>query len=99
MTSKAAAVYRVLFVVDCVAALVAVAFFLIGLADGSISSFNLGLWFGLLALIAALVLGARALHRHGRTWLANGLLAVLAAPCAVYVVFIVAILMLQPRWN
>ena len=43
--------YVAAFVCSALTALVAVAFFFIGLADGSISSFNLALWLGLLATL------------------------------------------------
>ena len=49
--------------------------------------------------IAAVLGGAHALRASGRTGAASGLLALLAAPTALYGIFILAVLVLQPRWN
>ena len=73
-------------------AAVVVVFFFWGLADGSVSSFNMGLWLGLLALVGGVVVGGRALQRAGQAALATLLLLVLAIPGLL-------VLILQPRWN
>jgi multisubunit Na+/H+ antiporter MnhF subunit len=46
--------FRILWGVDVVAALVALAFFFIGIEDGTVSSFNIMLW---LALLGAVLIG------------------------------------------
>lgn len=80
-------------------ALVVAGFFLIGLGDGSISSFNAGLWSMLLAVTFASLWGGHALHARGRTGLATLVLAVLAVPGILATLFILLILVTQPRWN
>ena len=56
--------YPVLFGIDALAALAAVVFLMIGLVDGSITSFNLSLWLGILAPVAAVLGGAYALRAY-----------------------------------
>jgi hypothetical protein len=91
--------YRVLLGIDLAAAAVAVFFFLWGVSDGTVSSFNIGIWTMLLGGIAAILAGGIALRRSGRTGAANLLLLLLAVPTAGYALFIAMILILQPRWN
>jgi hypothetical protein len=91
-------VYRTLLGIDIAAAAVALFFFLWGLTDGT-ALYAPGLWLLLLGGIAAIIGGGIALARAGRTLVASLLLAVLAVPAAGYVVFIVMLLVLEPRWN
>ncbi|MCW5692022.1 MAG: hypothetical protein KIT48_06630 [Pseudolabrys sp.] len=90
---------RTLIGIDALAALVVIYFFFVGLADGSVSSFNGGLWFALLAAVAVILGGGWALQASGRRGLATALLLVLAVPAVVYALFIALILITQPRWN
>ena len=91
--------FRLLLAIDAVAALVIVYFFLIGLADGSVSSFNMQLWLGILTAIAAILGGGLLLKAKGQRIAANLVLLILAAPAALYGFFILSIIVLQPRWN
>ncbi len=84
---------------DAIVAAVFGFFFLWGLADGSVSSFNIALWMGLLAVVAAVVGGSLALRRAGHSAVAFGLLLILAIPGMGMALFLLAILILQPRWN
>lgn len=90
---------RSLFAIDVVAAAIALFFFAWGLADGTVSSFNIGIWSLLLGGIAVIVGGGFALMRQGRNGLANALLLILAVPTVGYALFILMIVILQPRWN
>lgn len=91
--------FRILMGLSIAAASVVVYFFIIGLADGSVSSFNMGLWLGLLAAVALVIGGGIALRRKGRTALANAVLAILAAPAALYGLFMLSVILLGERWN
>ena len=91
--------YRVLLGLDCLAALAAGYFFLVGLADGSVSEFNLGIWLALLLGVAAILGGGIALRRAGRPALGNLVLALLAVPTALYGLFIVLLLVTAPNWQ
>lgn len=91
--------YKLTLGFDALVALVFLWFFFVGIADGSVSSFNIVLWGGILAVLAAVIFGGRALHAAGRPRLALAVLAVVALPGLAYVLFFGAILILQPRWN
>jgi hypothetical protein len=84
---------------DALTAAVLVFFFLWGLADGSVSSFNIVLWLGILATAAAVVVGSLALRNAGQNALAVIMVAVFAFPGLMFALFMLAVLILQPRWN
>lgn len=87
------------FACSALTTLVAVAFFLIGLADGSVSSFNIGLWLALLSGMALSLWAGHALRARARVGLAIAALAVTAVPGVLAALFVLLILVLQPRWN
>lgn len=91
--------FRLLLAIDIIAAGVLGFFFLWGLADGTVSSFNILLWMGLLGGTAAILGGGWALRRKGMTVGANLVLAILAAPAAAFGLFFLMLILLQPRWN
>ena len=91
--------FRLLWAFDLIVAAVVIFFFVWGLLDGSVSSFNIALWLGLLALVVGVVVGGRALQRGGRTSAATLLLLVLAIPGLGFTLFVLMVLILQPRWN
>ncbi|MEC9368084.1 MAG: osmoprotectant transporter permease [Pseudomonadota bacterium] len=92
-------VFRVLLGLDIAAAAIVVYFFIIGLADGSISSFNIGLWIVLLMGVAAILAGGIFLRKAGRTAASSLLLSLLAVPTAAYGLMIAAIILSGARWN
>jgi hypothetical protein len=91
--------FRVLFGIDALAALVLVYFFAIGIADGSVSSFNSGLWLATLAALAAILGGGAALRARGNTRAAIVVLLILAVPAIIFALFALSMIVLQPRWN
>jgi hypothetical protein len=91
--------YRTLFACSLVTSLVAIVFFVIGIEDGSVSSFNLGLWCVLLAGVCASLWAGHAFFSKGKKGLAYAALAVTAVPGIVGALFILLILITQPRWN
>src|SRR5690606_39437462 len=92
-------VYRVIFALAAIVAAVFVVFFLIGIADGSVSSFNIVLWIGTLAVVGAIVIGGHALRAHGHTRIAIALLAVLAVPRFFYGLLMLLVIASGARWN
>ena len=92
-------VFRIAWAIDVMVALVLVFFFVIGIADGSVSSFNIVLWIGTLAGVAALVVGANALARRGNTVLATIVAAVPAVPALLYGLFVLVAVTSGARWN
>ena len=102
--SKAPATWRqrafwLFWGVDAVVAAVVGFFFVWGVMDGSVSSFNIMLWLGLLTLAAVVVGGSLALRSAGHSAAAFGLLLILAIPGLGMALFFLAVLILQPRWN
>jgi hypothetical protein len=91
--------FRILWGIDAVVAAIFVGFFFIGLADGSVSSFNIVLWLGTLAALAAVLGGGVALRKAGHAKLATTLVAALAVPGALTGLFFLALIILNPRWN
>ena len=76
-----------------------VVFFFIGLADGSVSSFNGLLWIATLAVVGGCVGGSWALRARGKHLPAILLAWVLAVPGLFAILMIVLMVVLQPRWN
>ncbi len=91
--------FRILAGIDCIVSLVILYFFAIGLADGTVSSFNMQLWLTILGGVAAVLIGGIALHASGRRALANCVLLLLAGPGVAFGLFFLSLLVLQPRWN
>lgn len=91
--------FRILLGIDIAAAAIVGYFFLVGLTDGSISSFNIELWLGLLLGLAAVFAAGLALRRAGRPILASLALAVLAVPTLLYGLFMLAVVLSGERWN
>ena len=84
---------------DALIASIFVFFFLWGLADGTVSSFNIVLWLGTLAALGVVVIGSLTLRASGRVKTAVLLLLGLAIPGALAALFFITILIAQPRWN
>jgi hypothetical protein len=84
---------------DALIAAVILYFFLIGLADGSVSSFNMGLWLTIIAVLGVVMIGSLALHTAKRIWLAAALLLVLAIPGMLFALFFGALIVLNPDYK
>ncbi len=85
-----------------VAALVAAVvlyFFVAGVADGSVSSSNILLWMGILAVVTAVIGGSLWLRFAGRPVLGMLLTLVLAGPGLLAALFMLVVLITNPRWN
>lgn len=91
--------FRLSFAFDVIVALIILYFFVIGLADGSVSDFNGGLWAAILVALAAILGGGFALNASGHRAAAVVTLMILAVPALLYGLFILLILITQPRWN
>jgi len=85
--------------IDVVIALVFVFFFFVGLADGTVSSFNMGLWLLTLAALASVVGGSLALRAAARLQTATALVMILAIPGVLVGLFFLAMIVVPVRWN
>jgi hypothetical protein len=84
---------------DALITLVVLYFFVIGLIDGSVSSFNMGLWLLILLAVGGVMLGSLWLQSVGHRRPAIGVLLILAWPGLMCLLFFLAVLILHPRWN
>ena len=91
--------YWVLWGWDALIALVFVVFFVWGLADGSVSSFNIVLWIGILAALGGVLGGSSWLRNAGHQRIAKVVLLSLAIPGFLVTLFFLAVIIAQPRWN
>jgi len=92
--------FWVLWGIAALGGVVAVGFFLLGLNDGSVSSFNLTIWLALLGGITAVLLGSLWLRSHQLLRQAYGVLLIVALPVLLAVIFFLGVLILRPkRWN
>jgi len=91
--------FRILWVFDAIIACIVVYFFTVGLVDGSVSAFNIELWLGILAGLAVVLGGSLWISGKGNPVGANFLLLVLAVPGLIYGLFILLVIITQPRWN
>jgi len=85
--------------IDAVIAAIAVFFFFAGLADGSVSSFNIELWGCILLGLGSLLGGSLWFRAKGQRGIALVLVWLLAAPALLGVLLLLAILISNPRWN
>ena len=85
--------------IDAVVAGIALFFFFWGLADGTVSSFNAGIWAALLGTLAIVVGGSLWLKVTGRRALGITLALVLAVPGLLVGLFFLALIIANPRWN
>jgi hypothetical protein len=78
--------------IDVVVAVIFVYFFFVGLADGSVDSFNIVLWIVILFVLTGVLAGSLALRASERTGLATVLVTVLAVPSALIGLLFLALL-------
>jgi ABC-type microcin C transport system permease subunit YejB len=79
--------------------LIVLYFFLIGLADGSVSSFNMGLWLLILTIVGAVMLGSLWMKSNNYLSFAKIILGIFAVPGLLYGLFIVIMMTGNGRWN
>ena len=91
--------FWILWGIDAVIATVVLYFFFVGLADGSVSRFNIGLWIAILAALSAVIGGSLWLRSAGRKGPATIVLLILAVPGILFALFFLALLISNPRWN
>lgn len=85
--------------IDALVASVFGYFFFVGLADGSVSSSNLGLWLLILCACVAVIAGSLALRAAAQIRLAQILVTIFAIPSVAAGLFFAALLVIPVRWN
>ena len=78
--------------IDLIVALIFAYFFFVGLADGSVDSFNIVLWIVILLVLAGVLAGGLALRAYARTGLATIVMTVFAIPSVLIGLLFLALL-------
>lgn len=91
--------FRILWAINLVLAAIIGWFFVAGLVDGSVFSFNSDIWFVILFAVGAVLLSAYMLRVTGYARLAYLPLLALAVPGALYGVFWIAVIFSGTTWN
>ena len=92
-------IFRIFLVVDVLICIITLVFFVIGLADGSVSSFNIGIWVIAMAVLAVIMAVGFTLKQHGHPVIGTIVLLILAVPGLLYVLFIVLFVVSGASWN
>lgn len=91
--------FKILWVIDLVAAGIIIWFFIAGLADGSVTYRNIKLWLFLLLAAGCIVWISRLLKNQGHDKLAMLAVLILALPAIVYGLFVLLMATNNGRWN
>jgi hypothetical protein len=89
-------IYATLVAIDAIVVAILVFFFLWGLTDGTVSSFNGALWLVMLVVPIGLLVGGMLSWRHGQRAMALVLLLVPAVPASLMGLMLLMFLILQP---
>lgn len=85
--------------VDAGVAAVCLYYFAVGLADGSVTDHNLGLWLLILGGLAGVLGGGAWLHLHGQPEWALRLLLVVAIPAVLAAILLLLLVLSKPNWR
>lgn len=91
--------FKIIWILDAVAALVVLYFFFTGFTDGTVSGRNAGRWLLILAALAGVLGGSLWLRHHGLTSFAYALLCLVAVPALLYALYLGFALVAKPKWN
>jgi hypothetical protein len=92
-------IFRVAWVIDAIIAGVCLYFFVVGLNDGSVSSFNIVLWLTLLGALGAVLWGGRKLRASGHPRAAVMTLLLPAVPGVLMGLFFLVLILGHPDWR
>ena len=91
--------FWILWGIDALIGAIAVVFFLVGLTNGTVASFNMGIWIAILAALAVIIGGSLGLKAAGHPGFGTILLLVLAILAVLYGVFILVFVVTGTSWN
>ncbi len=90
--------FWVAWAIDALASAIAIIFFFIGLADGSVSSFNIDIWIAIFAALTVVLAGSLWLKSIGRQGLGTLLLLILAVPSALSALLLLLFAVSGEKW-
>ena len=91
--------FKIFFSIDALICAIFIIFFFVGLADGSVSSFNIEIWVIILIVLAVIISGGLWIKNLGYPAAGIIILLVLAVPGLLYVVFMFLIFISDTSWN
>ncbi|MEO6723021.1 MAG: hypothetical protein ABIN67_21830 [Ferruginibacter sp.] len=91
--------FKIFWVVDAMTAMVFLYFFFVGLADGTVSARNMGLWFSVLAILGVILFGSTWLRSNNYPSMAMATLLILAIPALLFLIFTLAMIVGKVKWN
>lgn len=92
-------IYRILLAIDAIAGAILFLFFAWGLSDGTVSSFNMHIWLAMLVVVGLILWGGLHFGARRQFLPAVGILSLLAAPCALAALLLIALMIAQPNWH
>ncbi len=91
--------FGTLFALNLLAALVAFGFFIIGLADGTVTTFNILIWAAMLGLLFSMPFAAWLVRLRGHRRLGTILLLPLAGVAVLGGVAMLVLMVISPSWQ
>jgi hypothetical protein len=91
--------FWVFWCIDALIGIIVVGFFFLGLIDGSVSSFNIGIWIIILAVLAIIIPGSLWLKMLGYPVFGMILLLVLAVPGLLHGLIMFLAFVTNTSWN
>lgn len=88
-----------IWAVDLIAAIIILYFLVIGISDGSVSGENAGLWLALVLGAVLVLAGSILFIRKGIKWAAYLLLALLAIPALLMLLFALLVVFSNESWQ
>lgn len=85
--------------IDALIGAIAVVFFLVGLTNGTVAAFNMGIWIAILAALAVIIGGSLGLKAAGHPGLGAILCLVLAVPGLCSGLLILLFSVSNTSWN
>ena len=93
------ALFWILWTFNALMALVPIYFFFVGLADGSITSRNLGLWSLIILIVGAVLVGSLWLKGHEHLGFSKIVLLLAAVPGVFVLLYFLIVFTSKARWN
>ena len=91
--------FWILWIFNALIALIPIYFFFVGLADGTVSSRNLGMWLILMLVVAVVLIVPFLLKAAHQMGLAKGLMIVAAIPGLLAVLYFIVVMTMNPDWK
>ena len=88
--------FWILWIFNALIALIPIYFFFVGLADGTVSSRNLGMWLILMLVVAVVLIAPFLLKAAHQMGLAKGLMIVAAIPGILAVLYFIVVMTMNP---